>query len=408
MAGQYSLKTFLRRAPNYLLEPYLAGLGLGESMGWKQLGETDIEPVYRAIEAAGEKTQAQIGCDFQEVHEMANAGGTQMLIEEGRDRHHQVYLAEPFEEMRSHTERAFWAFLEHPKVFKVARRFRHADRLRWRKRRDLPIGEPGADEDTTDRLAAAISDYYLKAEGRGRGCHADHYARGERLYWFVYPEDYAEGRLVYDDSHELQVETQRPAFEIVFVYDRADGSLDTSVSGVKKTLESLQGVFCAVVLGVEPDLVDRTEVVYQLDDLLSSNFPFEVRPEDGVDEVGVRLLRLELVGAGRPRITIEVEAGAGNHVLYELLDEVLTSTRTSRDAVRVTKATLRLQFRHEDGGRPRALSFYVTHPDGCSLKHEAAHEVARELLKRWGIDVSGRAEDGSDLPKRTVQRTFRV
>ncbi len=408
MAGQYSLKSFLRRAPNDLLQRYLEGLGLDDGIGWQQLTETQVEPIYKAIEAASERVRVQIGCDFQEIHEMANAGGTQTLIDEGRDPHHQVPLAEPFEKMRSHTERAFWAFLDHPEVFKVAKRFRHADRLRWRKRGDLPTVEPGTDDDTKDRLAAAISDYYLKTEGRGRGCQADHYARGERLYWFVYPEDYAEGRLVYDDSHELQLETQRPAFEIVFVYDRADGSLDTSVSGVKKVLESLQGIFCAVVLGVEPDLADRTEVIYQLDDLLSPNFPFEIRPEDGVGEVRVKLLRLELVGAGRPRITIEVDAGAGDRVLYGLLDEVLKSTRTPRDAVRVTRASLRLRFRPESGGRARTLTFDVSYPNSCSLKHETTHEVARQLLKRWGIDVSGRAEDGSELPKRTVQRTFRV
>jgi len=217
-----------------------------------------------------------------------------------------------------------------------------------------------------------------------------------------------QGYLIYDENDELQLVTQRPAFEIVFVYDRSDGSLDTSVTGVKKTLKSLQGIFSAVVLGVEPDLADQTEVVYELDGLLSPTFPFKTKPEDGVADVRVKLLRLDLVGIGQPQITIEVEAGTAAYVLYELVDQVLKSTRTPRDAVRVTKATLRLQFRPTDGGRPRTLTFYVTHPDGCSLKYDTEHEVARGLLKRWGIDVSGRAADGSDLPERTVQRTLRV
>jgi hypothetical protein len=409
IAGQYSLKTFLRNTPNDLLRRYFETLRVGPEMGWQELKDTSIDAIYGVIDEASEVLRAQIGRDFQDIHGMANEGGTKTLIDEGLDRHHRVDLRETFEPMGSHTEKAFWAFLEHPDVFEVAKRFRHADKLgRWRKRKDLPDAEPGIDDETTQVLASAISSYYLDKEGRVRGCHADHYARDNRLYWFVYPEDYAEGRLVYDDKHELRLETQRPAFEIIFVYDTEERSLDINAKGPKRTIEALQGMFCNIVLGVPSYLPDRTDVVYQLDGLLSPTFPFRLEPADGVEEVRVKLLRLELVGAGRPRITLEIDAHSGDDALYQLLNDVIASTEIRRDMIRVTKASLRLKFRPDNGSRAPTLTFDVSHPNSCSLKYEPRHEIAKKLLKRWGIDVSGRTEHGSELPGRTVQRTLRV
>ena len=53
MARQYSLKTFIRRAPNELLRCYLDERGVG-GVPWRQLKKSSVDPVYRAIEAADE------------------------------------------------------------------------------------------------------------------------------------------------------------------------------------------------------------------------------------------------------------------------------------------------------------------------------------------------------------------
>ena len=255
MAGQFSLKSFLRQAPNVLRRRYLKERGLGKGVGWSQLTERSVDRLTRAIEEAGEDVKTQIGCDFQQIHGMANEGGIQTLIKEGSNPNHNVNLAEPFGEMKNHYERAFRAFLEHPKIFQVAQQLYSADRRgSWRKQRDLPSTEPSTEAGTRERLGKAISEYYRHKEGRGEGSQVDHYYHEGRLYWFAYPEDYAIGQLVYGDNDELCLATLRPAFEVIFVHDAEERSLSTWVRGPASTVKDLRKLFGNIVLGVDLDL----------------------------------------------------------------------------------------------------------------------------------------------------------
>ena len=67
MTRQYSLKSFLRQAPNALLRRYLANQAVGLEVPWESLRETSIEPMVRAIEAADEQVRRRSECDFLEI-----------------------------------------------------------------------------------------------------------------------------------------------------------------------------------------------------------------------------------------------------------------------------------------------------------------------------------------------------
>jgi hypothetical protein len=115
MARQYSPKTFLRQAPNTLLQRYLTEKGVGSDLPWDHLVENNIEPIYGAIEAVEERVRRVIDWDFQRISDMADEGGVKTLIAEGRDSHHRgLDLAGKANEVGSHLEFAFWVFLEHP------------------------------------------------------------------------------------------------------------------------------------------------------------------------------------------------------------------------------------------------------------------------------------------------------
>lgn len=404
MARQYSLKSFLRRASNALLKRYLAEQAIAVDVPWDHLGEREIEQVFAKIEGAPEKTRRRIDRDFREIDEMADEGGVKTLVEEARDPHNELDLTEAFGGMDSHLERVLWTFLEHPKVFDVARRFHYADSLgRWRKRDQLPPAEPAIEEESQQRLGHTISAYYRQKEGRGHACQVDHYRRGDRLYWFTYPEDYAVGRLVYTDDHKLESQTQRPAFEVIFVYSAEEKSLDIYVRGNKKTLLDLQRIFGRAILGVELEDPGETGVVYELSALLARDFPFALEPEDGIQEVRVRRLRLDIMGREGKRITLQADTRSGPKAVYDLLDDVLAGDRIPLDLLNVTQAGLQLVFRSEDGGRPQTLSFDVSYPNSCSLKYDPKHDIAKVCLKRWGLDVSGRGEPGPAKRRRSAQ-----
>ncbi len=407
MARHYSPKSFLRQAPNPLLQRYLSGIGVGKDIPWKHLDKRSIDLVLRAIERAPERLRRVIDRDFREIFAMADEAGVKTLIDEGRDRHHNIDLTGEFDKMGGHLEKAFWTFLEHPRVFHVAQRFHYADRLgRWRRWADLPEAGAATDEESCRRLEAAISGYYSRAEGRGHRCQVDHYRRDQRLYWFAFPEDYAESRLVWDEEETLKAETQRPAFEVIFVYDTADWWLDLHVGGSSETARELRIIFGRAILGVDLSDLDDEGVTYDLNGLLKRDFRFTLQPEDGVEQVQVRWLRVRIMGEGNRRITLEANPSKDPEGVRELLEVVLAAEGIPRDLVVVDRVGLQLLLRDAPSGR-RRLAFQVSHPNSCTLKHDPEDDTARELLKRWGFDVSGRSEGTARKRRRKVQYVLR-
>ena len=403
MARQYSPKSFLRQAPNALLRSYLTSRAVGDDLPWDHLEEKNINPVYRAIDSAPDKLKAEIVRDFRDILDMADESGMKTLIDEGSSRHHGVDLAPLVRNSETLLEASFGVFLNYLEVFRVASQFHHADNLpsqSWQKRKGLPLASTPVEWEDTERLEAAISGYYREKEGRGQRCHIDHYERGGRLYWFAYPEDYPEGKLIYDDEGELRLQTQRPAFEVIFVYSSQKRSLETFARGGRKTGNELQVLFGKAVLGVELSESQDGGVVYELNALFHRDFPFPTDPQDGIEEVRVRRLRLNVMGQHSRRITLEASARDHPRAIYDLLDDVVAGDRIPKDLLRVQGAGFRLLFRPDVHSRRRVLTFSVSSPDSCSLKHDLdpRHEAARGCLKRWGIDVSDLSDD--DPPRR--------
>jgi len=375
-------------------------------LSWRHLEETNIDRVYAAIDKADEATKAEIVRDFRAILDMADEGGVNALIEEGRDYHHNEDLTGMADGSGSLLEMAFGVFLDYPRLFGVASRFHHADGLpggSWQKYGHLPptakpMGKWPKERlaQAKERLQKAVSLYYRETQGRGKACQVDHYRRDGRLYWFAYPEDYAEGRLIYDEEGQLQLATQRPAFEVVFVYCEQEHWLDLFARGGRQVAADLRQVFGRAILGAELE-ADDDGVSYVLDRLLDRNFPFHVKLADGIDEVRVRRLRLKVMGRGNGSITLEAGAADAPLALHDLIDDIVTGGRIPRELLNVRSAGLRFTFRLAEDGKPRKINVNVSLPNLCSLKHDQdrCHEVARDCLRRWGIDISDRPDDGA-------------
>jgi len=395
MARQYSLRSFLRNAPNALLRRYLTDKGIGSDLGWDSLGETQVGPILEAIERAPAEVRVEVERSFRDVNEMATEGGIQTIIDEGRHPQHRIDLAETLGKMAGHYDRAFYAFLEYPRVFDVARRFNHADHLSgksWRKRCDLPDVDPAIDLESRERLARAVSAYYRKTQGRGHACQVEHYSRGDQLYWFAYPEDYAGTSIEYDEADQFERRSQRPAFEVIFVYSSDEKSLDLFVRGSWRIVRDLQEIWGRTVLGVELGEPEKLGVVYQLNALKRREFPLAFHQGDGVQEIHVRKLRLKVMGKGNKRIVLEANVRDAPEGVYDLLDEVTGPGGISLELVDVTQVGFQFLFYAEGRRGTQTLNFDVTHPNSCSLKYDPKHEIAKKYLREWGIDVSGRTE----------------
>ncbi len=387
MARHYSPKSFLRQAPNRLLREYLARHEIGGDVPWKHIGERQYEHIQRVIDGAPERARREIDTAFRLIYKMADESGTKILIDEGRDVHHGVELAEEFAKMGGHLERTFWAFLRHPEVFRVAQRFHYASGLSsWDRTRDLPECEPDTSKEGTQRLEKAISEYYRKAEARGHNCKVDHYRRDSRLYWFAYPEDYAESRLVYNEAHELKTETQRPAFEVIFVYDEKGHWLDLHARGAQDTKKELRLILGRAILGVDLSSLDDDSVSYDMNRLLRPDFQFVLRPKDGVEQALLRSLRIRIMGEANRRITVEANTAKDHEAVTKLLQIILKAKGIPTDLIVADRAVVQLVFRSET--TPRKRLAIRLQPRTCSLQHDPEDDIARELLRRWGIDIS--------------------
>lgn len=406
MARQYSPKSFLRQAPNKLIRRYLEGFGIGKDIKWDDLREGDIEPIFKAIDSAPDKVQVEIGADFREIETLADEGGVRTLIEEGQHPKHGVELAPTFEQMDGHLERAFWTFLQHRDIFDVARRLDYADGLTFEKRPYLPVPLETVSEESVPRLRSALSDYYRK-EGRGPGCQIDYYRRGDRKYYFCFLEDYAKTQQVWDEAHELKTEKHRPAFEVILIYNPVERTLETKVKGGRQVRAEVERMFGRAVLNVDLGEPPEAGVVYELNDLLRRDFEFPTVPEDGIEQVSLKRLKLRIMGREHRYITLDVGAKASNEAIYDLLDDVLSGNEIPKDLLTVVQAVIRIVFVPDKKGKSKRGSFTVSHPNSCTLKcDDPKDDIAKACLKRWKIDVSERAEHNTSEPGDPAQYKF--
>ena len=148
--------------------------------------------------------------------------------------------------------------------------FLHSDNISdslWKKRNDLPHLTPHVETEYTEQLEQAISKYFYKKEGRGRNCKVEVFRRHEKEYFFAYPEDYAQSGIEWV-RNQLSNRSRNPAFEIIFVYTQAEGSLDIYAPRNTKSVPQLQQIFADTILGMdELDEFGGDKRVYVLDAL---------------------------------------------------------------------------------------------------------------------------------------------
>lgn len=133
------------------------------------------------------------------------------------------------------------------------------------------------DQADIEALSAAINGYYQHTEGRAKHCRVEPYRRGELEYFFAFPEDYAQNSPKWEGD-ELTPQSRHPPFEIVFVLDARDGRLELHLTGDKKAVEPLQGIFAETILKCEELPADQADNrVYNLFPLRRKEFSFTCR-----------------------------------------------------------------------------------------------------------------------------------
>lgn len=406
MQNTYSPKAFLRYAPKELLREYLESKDVHLTEEWQYLNAGKVDPIYDALWIHEGRLLIDIESDFRAIYSMANIAGMNAIIEEAGSTNSESNLIQKLQVMTDLYEISFWTFINHYDIFNVAQLLDSVQNLSFTKLLGLPNMEGDPDTESKDRLEGNLSAYYQQSEGRGNLCHIDYYTRGSKHFWFAFLSDYPQSRHVYDNQ-QLKVESHRPVFDVIFVYDVTDRTLDINAGRAKKRIPDLQQIFSRSILGYDVELTDNKKLVYKLNDLLNRDLTFPTDTEDGIDSVKVKMLKCSVFGTLNRTLTLNVAGKGGFQAIHDFLDDIVSSERFTKDILSVRQAAFQITFKPEKGNRrKKTLSFTVSHPNGCSLKHESKDNIVRNYLKKWGLDVSKHPFDNATVSRIAAQRVL--
>ena len=280
MAPQYSIKHFFRGMPNALLGRYFHGKGLFADLDFGAMKQTRHDALLAAWAALPDATRDALDAELGVVHALCDEGGWRALQDAARELlgdEATAAFVTALAALEDHAAQAMTAFLDHRNLWLWAERYHHADRLAyWKKLHNLARVDltPAESEAACGALTSALCAYFLKEEHRGRNCRVEHYRRGSKDYFFAFPRDHATEAVEWI-SDDMTRRPHSPAFELIFVYERARGSLDLYCRSAPKAVRPLQEIFATTVLGQESLSANPKDGrTYNLAPLLDADFQF--------------------------------------------------------------------------------------------------------------------------------------
>jgi len=385
---QFAMRQFFRDAPIHLLERYFKGKDWLADFDFAGFQPGNVEPLYGAWEALPDEVRAQSEETFREIDALACEGGIKAVLDDAEFWGEHEKLLAVLSALDSWHEKSFTLFLDHQKYWKVATAFIHADTISqryWRKCKNLPA-KPAKVDDAASiaALEANLVHYFTTQEGRGKKCKVEVYRRGTLEYFFAYPEDHPHKPLIWK-GRELKPQLETPAFEIIFIFDAGQGSLDVYIDGDRRIVPELQKIFAGIMLDFVLTGSDKDTRAYELAPLKAPDMQFQYGAESGILRVAVKKLRLSLQTRPIQRITLEASPTPENpRAVYGMLDKLEKSY--PKDAMKITQVGIVVTFAGKDGGKESTRSFDLGWPNSCSLAHDEKGEIIRKMLADSGLE----------------------
>ena len=390
MARHYSTKNFFRQMPNALLARYFQVRGLFADLDFAAMKEGKPDELFAAWLVLPDDQRNAMDTEFREIFEMSCEKGFAAIIDEANWQLRETpdvlaSFVDTMSALPNHYERAMITYLDRNVFWRGATRFYHADTLPyWRKRKNLQHRPSAVDDASIQQLAELIRNYFHHTEGRGKNCVVEPFRRGDLDYFFAYPEDYSQQSIEWVNG-EFGRRPHNPAFEVIFVYSKTEGSLDLNYRGSYKAIVPLQGMFATAILKLDelpPDPKD--ERIYDLTPLLQKSFDFIPAVGSGIEKVTVKKLRLSSRVKKGDRITLEADTSQNPDAVYVLLDQVMKSLPLNM--YNVTQVELAASIVVDADKPAKLVKIRITYPNSCSLKYDEVGLKLRDMLEASGIE----------------------
>ena len=384
MARHYSVKDFFRQTPNALLARYFAAMGLFSGLDFGAMKEGKHDDLFNGWMTLPDEDRRRTDADFRDIDDMSNEKGWLAMLGEARwhlqNQQPQVQgFIEAMAALPNHHARAMTVYLDHADYWLGATRLRDVDGMSyWRKRKNLPKTAAAVDKASVARLAELIKAHFSKTDGRGKNCEVEVYRWGDRDYFFAFPEDHAQHGAEWEDG-ERKVRPHNPAFEVVFVYCQAEGTLELNCRGATKADEALQGLFAQAILGLDalpPD--PKSREVYDLGPLMKPDFEFTHEPGSGIGTVVVKRLRLTSRVRACDQLIVSANTDRDRLAVYALAEEI--GKALPLHLYDVTQVELAATVQLDPGKKAKTVTIRITHPNSCSLKQDEVGNRLRKML----------------------------
>lgn len=381
-----SVTTFIRRTPIFLLQAYFTDIGISLAVDWNAAEPKVIRGVLRAVNEMDHEARARVVADAERVSALADEAGQTALYGVAEDRSALDGLVNGY-------ARALWMFLNRPVDFRHAEEVRYTDERRRGRSWDGFLTAPNLE---LRRDAASLSAFKvaLRRHFASANIHIDVFARSRACFdeedcdliqIAIYREGPPDDFLAFDDGGALVRRERRPVFEAALTYEPAAGVVEV-VASDRESREEMARLMARCLLDLE---FQGARVPFRRYDLsvLLRPCAFPTDPEDGIESVEVRQLRLMPIDNFSERVTLECLRRA-DRSLWSMAAERFGACDPLASGWTPTQAKLAIRLHPKgDARRGRTLPLTITTPHGCNLKDQTEDEqiIGEKYLRRWGV-----------------------
>jgi len=392
MARVFSLSTFFRMVPHSLLRRLFQTLEIDtQEIPWELVKNRDYDHFIKFFRELQPEQQNELEGVCRDVFELACDTGLNALCQTADDQNETGWSRLSSEKTTPYAT-SLWSWLEYPAIFQKALEFHKIEHLSlWRKRDGLPRKAPEWNLEIKKSMETALQAYFTEKQGRGQLCTVLMQNDREGVYHFIaYPDDYVRNFTHHNESGQLITRKTRPTFEIVYVYNSREGTLELHARGGDKTKVALEDIFVSTVFGQVPDFEEQT---YDLSVFKQDGFMLTPDPHDNI----VILLKEMTLGWPNGKSLVFQTKNSGDTLDWAriLLEE---ETEQPWAEASITQVKIQILILPDEYRRRGSMTFEIKTPNKSTLRNldAARNELARKYLKKWGV------ENGSTIVKKAA------
>lgn len=391
MAKHYSIKSFFRDMPADLLARYFQKHGHFQGFDFSPVERGELDALLVAWLELPEDERKRMEGEFQDIFPLCRDAAIPAMVDEakwhmlGKSGAHAAFV-EMFTALPNNNARAMTLFLDYPECWRNAARLYHADTLPWwRKRKGFPRMQSAKDDASVQALSELLRAHFQEKQTRGQYVLIEQVRRGDLDYYFCYLADYSKQSPEWDGPN-FRPRPHNPAFEIVYIWSEAEGTLDLNHRGDRQSAQPLQEMFAKAILKL-PQLPakPKDERIYELDKFSHSGFEFQYDAGSGIEDVAVRMIRLSSRVNKGARVTVEANPEGNADAVYELMAKMALPL----NLYYVTQVELTASVVVKAGEKPKKIPVRLTWPNSCSLKRDTLGDKLRAMLAASGIEPKG-------------------